>query len=98
MCSINDLKKKLSFDKVVAITVNSSNLSTIAYNPQNKTLTILFKRGTIYKYFNVEKSVVYKLLDIKLKNESVGIFFRNYIMNNYKFSRLNSLGEIEYTK
>lgn len=91
---IYDLLKN---NKVITISINNStNISCLSYNPQTKILTILFSRGTIYKYNNVEKETVYKISELYYNNQSIGKAFRKYILDKYSFTRYNSEGNIQY--
>ena len=45
---------ELNSGRPIVIPVKSSNLTTLSYNPFTKQLTVLFSRGTIYKYDNVD--------------------------------------------
>ena len=66
---------ELNSGRPVVIPVKSSNLTTLSYNPFTKQLTVLFSRGTIYKYDNVDIDIVVKLL----MSESLGKFFNQNI-------------------
>lgn len=65
-------------------TVDSSNISSVAYIEGDKSLVVMFKTGKYYKYFNVER-VIYEAL---LKAESVGKFFSAHIRTKYKYEEL----------
>lgn len=43
--------------------VNSSNLSTVGYDPQTQILEIEFNHGGIYQYLNVPSYVYEELMD-----------------------------------
>lgn len=91
---IYDLLKN---NKVVTLPVNNStSLSGFSYNPQTEVLTVLFKRGDIYKYNGVQKEVIYKIAELYYANESMGKTLRKYIIGNYNFTRLASDGNIRY--
>lgn len=74
-------------NKVFVKTVKDSNLiSTWAYNKESKTLTILFKKGALYKYNNVGMDIAFRLL----LASSVGKEFHNFISNNYSYTKIES--------
>lgn len=77
------LKARLLRNEVVSSAVKSSNLSTWSYNPNISELTILFGRGTTYKYKNVDKNTIVKLINA----ESVGKEFRNSIMGKFEYKK-----------
>ena len=77
------LKARLLRNEVVSSAVNSSNLSTWSYNPSISELTILFNRGTTYKYKNVDRYTITKLINA----ESVGKEFRNSIMGKFEYKK-----------
>ena len=77
------LKARLLRNEVVSSAVKSSNLSTWSYNPNISELTILFGRGTTYKYKNVNKDTIVKLINA----ESVGKEFRNSIMGKFEYKK-----------
>ena len=83
---------ELNSGRPIVIPVKSSNLTTLSYNPFTKQLTVLFSRGTIYKYDNVDIDIVVKLL----MSESLGKFFNQNIVNKYNFTRLHKDGSINY--
>ena len=83
---------ELNSGRPVVIPVKSSNLTTLSENPFPKQLTVLFSRGTIYKYDNVDIDIVVKLL----MSESLGKFFNQNIVNKYNFTRLHKDGSINY--
>ena len=76
-------KARLLRNEIVSSAVNSSNLSTWSYNPGMSELTILFNRGTTYRYKNVDTDTVLKLIDA----ESVGKEFRNSIMDKFEYKK-----------
>lgn len=91
---LGQIIKDLSENKTVIQPVNSSNISTIGYNLNNKKLIILFKRGTIYRYENVNLETFFKMI----LAESVGKAFHQYIDKKFTFTRLNTDGSNRYTK
>lgn len=77
----NRIKQKLLNNEVITMAVESSNISTWSYNPNNKTLTLLFKKGTTYRYDNVDKKTVINFL---LSN-STGKAFHKYINGKFDY-------------
>ena len=77
------LKARLLRNEVVSSAVNSSNLSTWSYNPNISELTILFGRGTTYRYKNVDRDTIVKLINA----ESVGKEFRKSIMGKFEYKK-----------
>jgi hypothetical protein len=57
------------------VQVSSSNLATIGYDAQTKTLEIEFLNGSIYQYFNVPESLYSGLMSAS----SHGRYFDAYI-------------------
>ena len=65
----------------VATAVNSSNISTVCYNPMNKVLTILFQKGKMYQYKDIDITDFVSLITAK----SVGSMFHSIIkQHQYK--------------
>lgn len=86
------LKNKILNNEIVTVPVQSSNISTWSYNPITQVMTVLFKKGTIYKYYNVDKKTALKFVDC----ESVGKQFRESIMDKFTYTRLNAYGHLDY--
>jgi len=86
------LKKRILNNEIVIVPVESSNISTWAYNPISKVMTILFKKGTTYKYNNVDKKTALKFVNC----ESVGKQFRESLMDKFSYTRLKADGNIDY--
>jgi len=66
------------------ISVRSSNLAAVGYNPFAAVLTIAFHGDRVYQYFGVPPSVYWGLLEA----ESHGKFFHAFIRNQYDYRRL----------
>ena len=77
------LRARLSRNEVVSSAVNSSNLSTWSYNPNISELTILFNRGTTYRYKDVDTNTILRLIDA----ESIGKEFRKSIMGKFEYKK-----------
>jgi hypothetical protein len=79
--------KSLSvFKTVVQVKINSSALKSAEYNKQTGKLKIVFKRGTVYEYDEVEKKTFYNLIN----SSSSGAYFVKHIRNDYNFVKLNN--------
>lgn len=64
--------------------VKSSNIKSIGYNNDTKTLEIEFKSGDIYQFFNVPL-IEYQTL---LSASSHGSYFYHNIRNKFKWSKI----------
>ncbi len=64
--------------------VSSSNISTIGYDVNTKTLEVEFYSGGIYQYTDVPETVHFKFV----KAESVGKFFHIHIKKVYKYRKV----------
>lgn len=65
--------------------VSSSNLSSIGYNSDSRTLEIEFHSGGVYEYYHVPESVYTNLMNAN----SHGIYFNANIKKNYDFKQTN---------
>ncbi|MDR3128506.1 MAG: KTSC domain-containing protein [Bifidobacteriaceae bacterium] len=65
--------------------VNSSNISTIGYDPQTQTLEIEFHSDSVYQYSNVPQNIYNNL---KSAN-SHGKYFNEYIKNTYSTQKIS---------
>lgn len=67
------------------INVLSSNLASIGYELENKTLEIEFLNGGIYQYFNVPEKVYTGLMNA----DSHGKFLNDYVKKaGYHFEKI----------
>ena len=66
------------------VSVSSSNISSIGYDPGTGILEIEFKSGGIYQYSNVSTEVYQALLSAP----SVGKFFYQNIKSSYEYSKI----------
>lgn len=64
--------------------VQSSNVSSLGYDPASNTLEVEFVKGSIYQYFGVPL-IVYEQL---MAAPSKGQFINTYIKNAYPFSKV----------
>ncbi len=62
--------------------VSSSMMASIGYDSKSKTLEIEFNSGTIWQYFDVQKSE----FDRMIKADSLGRYFRDCIKDCYEES------------
>lgn len=66
------------------IPVLSSFIYSVGYDPTRHTLTVEFKRGSIYQYYNVSAHTFGRWL----KAPSKGRYFHRNIRRRYAFRRL----------
>lgn len=66
------------------IKVQSSNLNSIGYGEDTKTLIIKFHKGT-YKYFGVPKQIFLNLLN----SSSKGGYHHDFIKDIYRYQKIN---------
>jgi hypothetical protein len=59
--------------------IKSENLLAIDYDPQQKVITVTFKGGVIYLYYDVPEKVYRALITA----ESKGIYFSEHIRDQY---------------
>lgn len=65
--------------------VSSSNIHSIGYEPENKSLEVKFKSKSVYRYSNVPESTYRKFMTASSK----GKFFHKKIRNaGYPFEKL----------
>lgn len=64
--------------------VQSTNVSSLGYDPASGTLEVEFLKGTIYQYFGVPQGIYDQLMEAPSK----GQFINTYIKNAYAFSRV----------
>jgi hypothetical protein len=65
----------------VSASLKSSNLSEAEYDPFMRVLTLRFRKGGVYEYVDVDRSVFEGLRSA----ESPGQFFLTYVKNQYEF-------------
>ena len=63
--------------------VSSSNIKSVGYAPDDKTMSVEFSDGSVYHYHDVEKDVYNSLIGAK----SVGSHFHQAIRGKYKHSK-----------
>jgi len=64
--------------------ISSSNLVSVGYDENTRTLEVEFKGGSVYQYFDVPRTV----LDELINSGSAGSYFASNIKNSYRYSRL----------
>jgi len=65
------------------MSVNSSNIRSIGYDPQSVTLEVEFTSGDIYQYFNVPEHLFQQFLHAS----SHGQFLNDNIRYNYRYQK-----------
>lgn len=65
--------------------VDSSNLNSVGYDKESKSLDVEFKGGSVYRYFGVPSF----LYDDMLVSTSKGSFFHKHIKKNFKCEKQN---------
>ena len=68
------------------IKVKSSNISSIGYDEESKTLTIEFHHGGLYEYKDVPK----KSYEGLISANSVGVEFHKEIKGSYKYEKIEN--------
>lgn len=58
------------------ISVVSSNLSSVGYEPSSATLEVQFRSGSIYRYADVPESVYNGLMDAASKGRYLDVFVK----------------------
>jgi hypothetical protein len=64
--------------------VVSSNLKSVGYDVNTKTLEIEFQNGSVYQYYEVPLNIYENLM----KAPSHGKFFHAHIRNVYRYRRI----------
>lgn len=63
--------------------VSSSNLVSVGYDEDSKTLRVVFKNGSTYDYSSVPQRTYEDLLNA----ESIGSYFHNNIRSDFSFKK-----------
>jgi len=66
------------------VPVTSENLASVGYEPATNVLEIEFRRGVVYRYFGVPRSVFQGLM----ASSSKGTFFVEAIRDQFAFERV----------
>lgn len=65
--------------------VSSSNLKSVGYNPETKTLEVEFLNGGLYQYYNIPESIYNGLMAAS----SHGSYFNQYVKKGgYTYKKL----------
>ena len=64
--------------------VNSSNLASVGYDPDNKVLEIEFNSGSLCEYYNVPKEEYLNLMN----SNSLGKYFMANIRNEFEYRKI----------
>ena len=64
--------------------VASTNLTSVGYDAEARTLEVEFLNGRVYQYYGVPNN----MHDQLMRAPSKGQFFNIYIRNSYPFSRV----------
>lgn len=68
----------------ISVVINSSNLKFASYQTETKTLSVTFKNGSIYEYYEVPWEIFTKLR----MSESQGKFLNTNINKVYKYKKV----------
>ncbi len=66
------------------ISVSSSNISSIGYDPSSQTLEVEFHSGDIYQYYSVPQSEHTGLMNAS----SHGTYLNQHIKGNYSYQKV----------
>ena len=69
---------------MLAITVNSTTLSTVAYDAAAQLLQLVFRNGAAYCYFGVPSDVYQDLMSA----DSMGAYFTRNIRPRFPYQKL----------
>ncbi|MBM3118253.1 MAG: KTSC domain-containing protein [Chloroflexi bacterium] len=64
--------------------VSSSNISSIGYDSESRTLEIEFHSGGVYQYFDVPQSIYDELMHAS----SHGSYFHRYVKDRYRWAKI----------
>jgi hypothetical protein len=64
--------------------VESSSLASVGYDSASRTLDVEFRKGSVYRYFEVLPSIYQSLL----KAPSMGRFFVTQVRDRFPYTRL----------
>lgn len=67
------------------ISVQSTNITSIGYDPETNTLEVEFKDHHIYQYYSVPEELYKQLLTAHSK----GRYLNENIVNHYKYRKAN---------
>lgn len=78
--------------KIKMLKVQSSNILSVAYIPDDKEMFIKFKGNSIYKYSDVD----HKIFDELMEARSKGGFMHKPVIKNLKFERIDMSKNDQY--
>jgi len=64
--------------------VSSTNLASVGYDSETRTLRVEFKSGAVYEYYNVPEAEYQGLIDASSK----GSYFHQNIKGRYSYSKI----------
>lgn len=67
------------------MSVTSSTIKSIGYNPLKEILEVEFVKGTIYVYYNVPSEIYVELCEA----ESIGSYFMKNIAKKFKYEKVS---------
>lgn len=68
----------------ITVGINSSNLKSATYETEVKTLSVTFKNGSIYEYYDVPWEIFTKLR----MAESQGKFMNQHVNKTFKYKKV----------
>lgn len=68
----------------ISVIINSSNLKSASYQTEAKTLSVTFKNGSIYEYYDVPWELFTKFR----MSESQGKFMNQHINKAFKYKKV----------
>lgn len=66
------------------VPVSSSNIESVGYDKDTKTLEVAFHSGSVYQYLNVEPEIYSNMLTAS----SVGKYFNESVKDVYGYTKL----------
>lgn len=66
------------------IAVESSNLTSVGYDPATQVLEVEFAKGAVYSYADVPPELYAELMDFKQTGVSVGKFVAQRVVKEYR--------------
>ncbi len=66
------------------VLVHSSNIRAVGYEPENRTLEVEFRTGTVYQYLGVPETVHQGLMWATSK----GAYFHDHIKDRYTYRQV----------
>ena len=66
------------------VSVQSSSVSELGYDPDTMTLEVAFRKGDVYRYFDVPQALYHELI----RSDSLGKFLNSNIKDRYRYTKL----------